>query len=137
MNAEPENTGQSTPKEFSNELKPGTTLLQGQYRIEQFLNSGGFGVTYLAKDSLDRMVVIKECFPSTMCCRSREIVRARSRAHQREFESVVRHFGHEARRLSKLKHNNIVGIHHYWKGVVIGAILITAASLDAIRRRGR
>jgi ribose transport system permease protein len=32
---------------------------------------------------------------------------------------------------------NIVGIHHYWKGVVIGAILITAASLDAIRRRGR
>jgi len=32
---------------------------------------------------------------------------------------------------------NIVGIHHYWKGVVIGAILITAASLDAIRRQGR
>lgn len=30
---------------------------------------------------------------------------------------------------------NIVGIHHYWKAVVIGAILIAAASLDAVKRR--
>ena len=32
---------------------------------------------------------------------------------------------------------NIVGIHHYWKAVVIGAILIFAASLDAFKRRQR
>ncbi|MDH3465621.1 MAG: ABC transporter permease [Gammaproteobacteria bacterium] len=32
---------------------------------------------------------------------------------------------------------NIVGIHHYWKGVVIGGILIFAASLDAVKRRHR
>lgn len=29
---------------------------------------------------------------------------------------------------------NIVGIHHYWKGVAVGGILILAASLDAIKR---
>ena len=34
------------------------------------LNAGGFGMTYLARDSLDRIVVIKECFPSSMCCRN-------------------------------------------------------------------
>lgn len=32
---------------------------------------------------------------------------------------------------------NIVGIHHYWKAVVIGSILISAASLDAFKRRQR
>ena len=116
MHVESDHGGHGAPTEFSSsELKPGTTLLQGQYRIEQFLNSGGFGVTYLAKDSLDRTVVIKECFPQTMCTRSRELVRARSRAHQREFESVVRHFGMEARRLAKLKHENIVGIHQVFE----------------------
>ena len=41
------------------ELKPGTTLLHGQYTIDSYLSSGGFGVTYLARDSLDRLVVIK------------------------------------------------------------------------------
>jgi ribose/xylose/arabinose/galactoside ABC-type transport system permease subunit len=30
---------------------------------------------------------------------------------------------------------NIVGVHPYWKGVAIGAILVFAASLDAIKRR--
>ena len=29
---------------------------------------------------------------------------------------------------------NLVGIHHYWKAVVIGGILIGAASIDAIKR---
>jgi ribose/xylose/arabinose/galactoside ABC-type transport system permease subunit len=30
---------------------------------------------------------------------------------------------------------NIVGVHPYWKGVAIGAILVFAASLEAVRRR--
>lgn len=30
---------------------------------------------------------------------------------------------------------NIVGVHHYWKAVVVGSILIGAASLDAFKRR--
>ena len=95
----------------SDALEPGTDLLHGQYTIESFLNAGGFGITYLARDSLERIVVIKECFPSTMCCRTRNVVRARSRTNQDEFSSVVSLFGQEARRLSKLKHPHIVGIH--------------------------
>ena len=100
---------------FADELPPGTSLLQGQYEIEGFLNAGGFGVTYLARDSLDRKVVLKECYPSSMCCRSRNAVRARNRSAQKEFNSVVRLFGQEARRLSALKHPNIVGIHQVFE----------------------
>ena len=100
---------------FSDELAPGTTLLRGQYKVESFLNAGGFGVTYLARDSLNRIVVLKECFPSSMCCRTRELVRARNRSAQKEFETVVRLFGQEARRLSQLAHPNIVGIHQVFE----------------------
>ena len=45
-----------------------------------------------------------------MCCRADACVRARSRAHQGEFDAVVRLFGQEARRLAKLAHPNIVGV---------------------------
>ncbi len=100
---------------FADALKPGTELLHGQFRIEKFLNAGGFGMTYLARDSLDRIVVIKECFPSSMCCRQKGNVMARSRQHQAEFDAVVKHFGAEARRLSKLQHPNIVGIHQVFE----------------------
>ena len=100
---------------FADALKPGTALLHGQFRIEKFLNAGGFGMTYLARDSLDRIVVIKECFPSSMCCRNDGNVMARSRQHQAEFDAVVKHFGAEARRLSKLQHPHIVGIHQVFE----------------------
>ncbi|MDJ1015380.1 MAG: serine/threonine-protein kinase [Paracoccaceae bacterium] len=100
---------------FADSLKPGIELLHGQFRIEKFLNAGGFGMTYLARDSLDRIVVIKECFPSSMCCRSDGNVMARSSQHQAEFDAVVKHFGAEARRLSKLQHPHIVGIHQVFE----------------------
>ncbi len=92
-------------------LPPGTPLLQGQFIIDSFLNAGGFGITYLARNSLERRVVLKECYPSTMCCRSQAQVRARTRGQQTEFDVVVRLFGEEARRLAKLDHPNIVGVH--------------------------
>ncbi|MGL4235208.1 protein kinase domain-containing protein [Tabrizicola sp.] len=97
------------------ELKPGTSLLQGQYTIEEFLNSGGFGITYLARDSLNRRVVIKECFHGSFCRRSKTSVGARSRSHQGEFRSLVGLFVREAFSLSKLKHPNIVGVHQVFE----------------------
>jgi len=101
--------------DFTDELEAGTKLLQGQYVINSFLNSGGFGMTYLAKDSLDRTVVIKECFPATVCTRTDSTVRARSRAHQKDFRSIVRLFLQEARQLAKLDHPNIVGVHQVFE----------------------
>ena len=46
-------------EEFVDELKPGTKLMHGQYTIEGFLAAGGFGITYLARDSLDRTWIDK------------------------------------------------------------------------------
>lgn len=108
-------TGEVNNEVFADELKPGTQLLHGQFTIESFLNSGGFGITYLARDSLDRQVVIKECFPGSFCRRSKTIVGARSRAHQIEFRSIVKLFVQEAFNLSKLKHPNIVGVHQVFE----------------------
>ncbi|MCB2136346.1 MAG: protein kinase, partial [Rhodobacteraceae bacterium] len=100
---------------FVDELEPGTKLMNGQYTITRFLNNGGFGITYIAKDSLDRDVVIKECFPNAFCRRSKTLVAARSRAHQAELRSVVKLFVQEARNLSKLIHPNIVGVHQVFE----------------------
>jgi serine/threonine protein kinase len=102
-------------EDLVDELQPGTKLLKGQYTITRYLNSGGFGITYLAKDSLDRDVVIKECFPSSFCRRSKTLVAARSRAHTAELRSVVQLFVKEARSLAKIVHPNIVAVHQVFE----------------------
>ncbi len=99
----------------TDELAPGTRLLFGQFTIQSFVNSGGFGIVYLAKDSLDRQVVIKECFPSTYCRRIGVTVGARSRAQQDDFRAAVRHFVQEAVTLSQLDHPNIVKVHQVFE----------------------
>ncbi len=102
-------------EDLIDELQPGAKLLKGQYTITRYLNSGGFGITYLAKDSLDRDVVIKECFPSSVCRRSKVMVAARSRAHTAELRSIVQLFVREARNLAKIVHPNIVAVHQVFE----------------------
>lgn len=96
-------------------LPAGTALLNGQYVIESYLSSGGFGITYLARDSLDRPVVIKECYPEALCSRKNKTVRARSTGHANEFQSLVGMFMREARNIAKLQHPNIVGVHQIFE----------------------
>ncbi|RYE51149.1 MAG: serine/threonine protein kinase, partial [Hyphomicrobiales bacterium] len=99
----------------NDELPVGTRLLFGQFTIESFVNSGGFGIVYIARDSLDRQVVIKECFPSTFCRRIGSTVGARSRAQQDDFRTAVQSFLQEAQTLSKLNHPNIVKVQHVFE----------------------
>lgn len=96
-------------------LRPGDVLLRGQYRIESFLGAGGFGITYLARNSLDRLIVIKECFPGAICCRNKHSVQVRTASMEQNFSSIVRHFGREARHMAQLDHPNIVRVHEVFE----------------------
>ncbi|MDG4647770.1 protein kinase [Roseibacterium sp. SDUM158017] len=100
---------------YGDELPPGSRLCSGQYTVESYLNSGGFGVTYMARDSLGRSVVIKECFPSAMCCRIDNNVQPRSRSNDEEFAAILELFEKEARALAALQHPYIVGVHQFFR----------------------
>ncbi|ABD57058.1 serine/threonine-protein kinase [Jannaschia sp. CCS1] len=97
------------------ELPAGASLCHGQYTIENYLNAGGFGVTYLARDSLGRRIVIKECFPSAMCFRSNQTVCVRSQGNTIEFSTILDLFEKEARALAAMQHPYIVGVHQYFR----------------------
>ncbi len=101
--------------DYVDELLPGTKLFHGQYTIQSFLNSGGFGIIYLATDSLDRKVVVKECFADALCRRANNAVAVRTRDHKEAFRSLVRLFIREAKALSRLAHPNIVGVHQVFE----------------------
>ncbi|MEO0989652.1 MAG: protein kinase, partial [Pseudomonadota bacterium] len=93
-------------------LSPGTELLGGIYTIRQFLARGGFGITYLAQDSLDRAVVIKECFPVDLCDRDIETGCVEPTVSPDDFDRLVRSFYREAKSLSRLKHQNVIQVHN-------------------------
>ena len=56
------------PIEDHESALPLGTILK-EYEVESVLGVGGFGITYLAKDSnLDKLVVIKEYLPNDIIC---------------------------------------------------------------------
>ena len=99
----------------ADELQCGFKLLHGQYQIESALSSGGFGITYLARDSLDRRVVIKECFAAGLCYRTEGLVAPIHPSYAKQYKTVLRHFLREAQWLARSVHPGIVGIHQVFR----------------------
>lgn len=97
------------------ELASGTLLLRGQYEVDRPLSQGGFGITYLARDSLNRQVVIKECFPQDFCARSGVHVIAQHEECEPEFARILKQFKREAYRLAALDHPGIVRVHQVFE----------------------
>ncbi len=97
------------------ELPPGTRLLNGLYQIVEPLQKGGFAMTYVAKDSLERHVVIKECFPAGICERCEGQVRAVSSAVEAQFATLKQQFLREARGVATLKHPYVVAVHQVFE----------------------
>jgi serine/threonine protein kinase len=108
-------SGSASETECIDELLPGTFLLQGQYRISRFLNSGGFGITYIGRDSLHRDVVVKECFVEAFCARNQGAVQPRSDLARPHLQRAVASFREEARILAMMSHPNIVRIHQLFE----------------------
>ena len=98
----------SSGASVGDELPAGTALCGGQYTIERFLNAGGFGITYLARDSLDRRVVIKECFPAVLCRRQGLSVQLRADRYMQDFTYLLGLFKREAQALARLKEDWIL-----------------------------
>ncbi|RYE50079.1 MAG: serine/threonine protein kinase [Hyphomicrobiales bacterium] len=97
------------------ELPPGAVLFHGQYVINSVLASGGFGITYCARDHAGQDVVIKECFSGAHCRRFNASVRPRSAGSQRELSKLLKCFLKEARSLSSLTHPNVVRVHQVFQ----------------------
>jgi len=104
------------PPDVTEALPEGALLLGDEFTIVRQLGTGGFGITYLAKDNyLDRSVVIKECFPEVFCRREGRSVMVRSGDNHDKYRSIVEMFMREARSIAKMRHPNIVGVHRVFE----------------------
>lgn len=93
-------------------LPPNTLLHNYNYVVDRVLGHGGFGITYFARDmQLERSVVIKECFPESICDRQGLNVGVRSPDHEPHFRKCVDMFIREARSIAQLSHPNIVNVY--------------------------
>src|SRR5688572_19702565 len=88
-----------------------------EYRLENVLGVGGFGITYLAHDTLlEKDVAIKEYFPSTSVSRGADkSVTLTGPDMAEEYETGLDRFLKEARTLAGFSHSNIVRVNRYFK----------------------
>ena len=84
-----------------------------EYTIESVLGHGGFGITYLARDtSLGAQVAIKEYLPHEIANRENktQVLPNPSRGAVHDYQIGLKNFVKEARALARFKHPNIVRV---------------------------
>ncbi|MCR4603608.1 MAG: serine/threonine protein kinase [Prevotella sp.] len=94
-------------------LQPNTTLQGGKYKIVRVLGQGGFGITYLAEQTLlQRHVAIKEFFMKDFSSRDEMSMDMQtvSTGAAIQVEQYRRKFLKEAQNLARLNHPNIVSV---------------------------
>ncbi len=94
------------------------TILNGTYRIDGYLSSGGFGNTYIATDiEFDEQYAIKEFFMKGVSQRdgNNTTVSVSIEDNRSTFESQREKFKKEARRLRKLKNEHIVHVYRLFE----------------------
>lgn len=95
------------------QLQAGTTLQNGKYKIIRVLGQGGFGITYLAGNTLlDKPVAIKEFFPKDFCGRDNTShITPGTQNNADTIEKLKSRFLKEAKNIAKLDHPGIVKIY--------------------------
>lgn len=100
-------------QEVLSQLLPVGTILENRYRIDRYLSSGGFGNTYLARDTkLDCIVAIKEFFlkeHSSRCADGRTVQNT-TPTSRKLFHDYQEKFVTEAKRITQLHSDHIVRV---------------------------
>ncbi len=92
--------------------------LRDEYRVEEVLGAGSFGITYRAYDGhLDTTVAIKEYYPRHIAGRGSDThaVRARSPEDEEDFQFGLEQFMQEGRQVARFSHPNIVDVRSYFE----------------------
>lgn len=95
-------------------LPAGTRLFE--FEIKSVLGHGGFGITYLATDTLlEEKVAIKEFLPNDLAVRASDSrVYPKSVGDRVDFESGLESFLGEARMVARLRQQNIVHVRRFF-----------------------
>lgn len=97
---------------------PAGTRLHG-YRVQRCIGGGGFGVTYLAQESLlNRTVVIKESFPDSICYREEgtlDVLMHDPTGGKESYDWAMSNFLREVRLLATLDHPCIAKVYSYFE----------------------
>lgn len=134
--------GAANPAQDSIELPTGYRLQE--YVIAKTIGTGGFGITYLGKDSnLDKNVAIKEYFPFSMAIRGLNYtVRPRTTigADINQYQWGLDRFIDEARTLAQFEHKNLIRVIRYLEQNNTAYIIMEFASgknlSDVIKENG-
>ena len=95
---------------------PTGTILDGNFRIESKLRSGGFGITYKALDiSLSRLVCVKELFILGHCIRGAGNTVQTQGLEALKFSDFRERFVKEAQRLAQFKNAGIVSVYRVFQ----------------------
>jgi TonB family protein len=113
-----------------------------EYVISETLGFGGFGITYLARDThLNKLVAIKEYLPSELAVRmDGSTVTAKSQQDTDSFDWGLRRFLDEARTVAQFDHPNIVKIHRFFEqngtGYIVMEFIEGRTLSDILKRFG-
>lgn len=96
------------------QLAIGSLLQGGKYRIERVLGQGGFGITYVATDTLlDKKICIKEFFMKEYCNRYADAshISVVSEGAREQVERYKAKFVKEAGLISSMRNPHIITIY--------------------------